>query len=260
MYPLNKKTISIFIIILTFAWSCKKEDTSTATTGSLKLEIEHLANDTTLKLGKEYTNPSGEKMIFSKFDYYISNIILTKTDGTTYVVPRDSSYHLIQFDGLANPIITLKNVPFGDYNKVTFTIGVDSLKNTEDVTMRPGDLDISKGMYWSWNSGYIFLKAEGTYNSDTSKKFKYHIGLYGNSASGGGVNNIKTVTLASINDYATVRSNIIPQIHLSAEVMELFKTPNTFSVTTTPMIMASPNSKLIADNYSDMFLLEHIHN
>ena len=45
-----------------------------------------------------------------------------------------------------------------------------------------GDLDPSKGMYWSWQSGYINFKIEG--NSPSCKtrksKFQFHIGGYKN--------------------------------------------------------------------------------
>ena len=60
--------------------------------------------------------------------------------------------------------VVLKNIPAGDYNQITFTIGVDSLRSTMDVSKRPGVLDPAQGhdgMYWTWNSGYIFFKMEG---------------------------------------------------------------------------------------------------
>jgi hypothetical protein len=42
--------------------------------------------------------------------------------------------------------------------------------------------------------------------------------------------------------------------------MEMFKTPNAISVATKPVIMVDPASKNIADNYVDMFKIDHIHN
>jgi hypothetical protein len=264
-YNFNK-TIYFFALImgLSLAYSCSKTDTpinNTTDTGSLTIEFENIANGESLTFDKEYTNAAGEKMKFSRFDYYISNIVLWKTDGTSYTVPRDSSYFLIKDNGTINSEITLNNIPVGDYNKFSFVIGVDSLKNTEPASARVGDLNTGNGMYWSWNSGYIFLKAEGSYNSDTTKKFKYHIGLFGvGSGTSSGVNNLKTITLASSSEKAMVSKTIKPNLHLLVDVMEMFKTPNAISVATKPVIMVDPASKNIADNYVDMFKIDHIHN
>jgi hypothetical protein len=43
-----------------------------------------------------------------------------------------------------------------------------------------GDLDPSKGMYWSWQSGYINFKVEGKSPSCKTRKnkFQFHIGGY----------------------------------------------------------------------------------
>ena len=43
-----------------------------------------------------------------------------------------------------------------------------------------GDLDPAKGMYWSWNSGYINFKLEGRSNLSSVPKneFEYHLGGY----------------------------------------------------------------------------------
>ncbi|MBK9320894.1 MAG: hypothetical protein IPM91_20265 [Bacteroidetes bacterium] len=43
--------------------------------------------------------------------------------------------------------------------------------------MQGGCLDPMQGMYWTWLSGYINLKLEGHYPSD-STSFQYHLGGY----------------------------------------------------------------------------------
>ena len=63
---------------------------------------------------------------------------------------------------------------------------VDSLRNTMSIDKWKGVLDpggsmMEDGMYWAWESGFIFLKMEGTSSkaSTANGKFYYHIGLYG---------------------------------------------------------------------------------
>lgn len=57
--------------------------------------------------------------------YIISNIVLTKTDGSTYTVPKSQSYFFVNEADVASTILNLPNIPAGNYNKVTFGIGVD---------------------------------------------------------------------------------------------------------------------------------------
>jgi len=65
-----------------------------------------------------------------------------------------------------------------DFDKVKFNIGVDSLTNVSGIF--EGDLDPANGMYWTWQSGYINFKLEGTSSLCPSRKnkFYWHIGGY----------------------------------------------------------------------------------
>ena len=249
MSNLNIKT-SLFLIMsmgLLFLNSCSKESSTTATSGSLTLEFEPMANGAAFSLNKSYVNSSNsESLSFSLFQYYISNIVLTKTDGTKYTVPQKESYFLIKHDGTANPEVKLTNIPSGDYSSVSFLVGVDSAANLTDPTTLPEILNPANGMHWSWSQGYIFLKAEGKVNGTTD--FKYHLGL--NS-------NLKSISLSSAAGSATVRDNITPVIHLGADVMKIF---DAISVVATPTAMGGPVLTPPSNNIPKVFSLEHIHN
>ncbi len=258
----------ILVAILAFATvfsitSCEEEDESTP--GPLTLHFENRAGSSTLNFGQAYTNEAGESLTFSTFNYYISNIKLKKADGTYYTVPKDSSYFLI--DGADNESheITLNDVPGGDYVGFEFVLGVDSLKSASDIGQRTGVLDpagAAQGMYWMWNSGYIFVKVEGTSPEVTEADgaFFYHIGGYGGYSSPT-INNLKNISLeADNNEKASVSKDAHPEVHIYADVLEVFKSPNSLSVAQTPMVMFSPESTDIANNYADMFSINHIHN
>lgn len=258
--------ISIISALYTFQ-SCTKNSTNSGTTGSIKIELDHLVNGSAMQYNKDYVNAAGETMQFTLFKYYLSNFSLVNTDGTIYTLPKDECYFLIEEPASgANPIITLTNIPQGEYKEVRFIIGVDSLKNCASSSERTGALDpATSGMYWAWNSGYIFLKVEGTSPvlvnnpNTTGSSFAYHIGLFGGYSSAT-VNNIKSIALSKSGEVAKVSSVITPQIHIAADIMEIFKNPNTFSLASKPTIHVDPASKTIADNYADMFSLDHIHN
>ena len=64
------------------------------------------------------------------------------------------------------------------YDEIRFDLGIDSTTNVSGVL--GGDLDPTKGMYWTWQSGYINFKLEGNAKQCTNpkKEFIYHIGGY----------------------------------------------------------------------------------
>src|SRR5215217_9572052 len=79
--------------------------------GKLRIEFDNVVGDKNLVLdGVTYKNASGEDFIVTKFNYFISNIKLTKADGSVFTVPQDSSYFLIKEDTKASQFVTLNNV------------------------------------------------------------------------------------------------------------------------------------------------------
>lgn len=215
-------------------------------------------------------NAAGEQFIITNLKYYISNIILTTTDGDEYVVPQDSSYFLIDEADEESHEAHI-NVPEGDYKTLKFTIGVDSLRSTMDISKRTGVLDPADGhdgMYWGWNPGYIFFKMEGTSPAAPADPtgqhiFRYHIGGFG-GYSAPTINNIKTVTLdlseVGASGIARVRVGRAPEIHLFADILKVFSGNTNVSIAANPQVMFSDFSLNIANNYASMFSHNHTHN
>lgn len=261
--------LSILMLSLLLVPACKdKDDNDLTGFGDVEIEFDNRAGDAALVLGTEYTNAAGEKLKFNTFNYYVSNFVLVKDDGTEYVVPKDSCYFLCKQNFPDTRLAVLKNIPAGDYTGLKFIIGVDSLKSVSPVTERTGVLDPASGasgMYWSWNAGYIFVKVEGTspqapLNPAGEHWFEYHTGLFGGYDSPT-LNNLKTVSLATHHDEpAKVRKDGSPHFHLYVDVLELFTNPVNISVATNPASHADAFSKTVANNYADMFTLDHVHN
>jgi hypothetical protein len=113
-------------------------------------------------------------------------------------------------------------------------------------------------MFWSWSSGYIMAKFEGTspQSGATGQNLKFHIGGFS------GVNKtMKIVSPSFGTETANVSSSITPIIHLKSDVLEWFKSPaNTDFSTTHTVHMPGAAANTIASNYADMFTVEHIHN
>jgi hypothetical protein len=250
--------------------ACKNDNDDDPITGfgEVEIEFDHRAGDDALVLGSEYTNAAGEKLKFTTFDYYVSNLVLVKSDGTEYVVPKDDSYFLIKHDEPTSRAVKISNVPAGDYTGLKFVIGVDSAKSVSPIGERTGVLDpagAASGMYWSWNAGYIFVKVEGTSPAapvdpgSGENIFQYHTGLFGGYDSPT-LNNLKNVSMTVPDEAAMVREGETPHFHLYVDVLEMFKSPTVLSIAANPYSHGGPFSKTVADNYADMFLIDHVHN
>lgn len=266
----SKYYTSVFAILVLFTLNACSDVDPQVAGGKLRIEFDNVVGEKNLVLNSvTYQNAANEDFTVTKFDYFISNIKLKRTDGSVYTVPQDSSYFLIKESVKTSQFVTLNNVPEGDYKEIEFMVGVDSLRNTADVSKRKGVLDpggsmAEDGMYWAWNSGYIFVKLEGVSSVATSvnRKFYYHIGLFGgyNERT---VNNTRVVTVPFGALTAPVSiTGKTPEVHLLVDVLKLFNGPGTnLSIAKFVMVMGSQQEKSqqIANNYSGMFTIDHIH-
>lgn len=252
---MKKYNLILFIAAILAFSACKKDDTVDPNDkGTLNIELEHNfgADALALNSANYYTTAAGEQVKLSTLKYYVSNIVLTKSDGTTWAQPE--SYYLVDFSNDASTMLALTNVPAGDYKAISFMLGVDSLRNVSGA--QTGALSVANGMFWTWNSGYIFFKAEGECPQSMDSTFVYHIGGFS------GANKAqRTVSL----DFGTARSEVrkgtAPQIHLSVDVANFFNgTPNLVIANNNMLMMPGAEAAAIADRYQHMFEFEHVHN
>lgn len=232
--------------------------------GKLDIEFKNMIGNTKIELNTgSYVNAVGEKFTVTLLNYYISNIKLTSTDGKEYAVPKDKSYFLIKEENPSQKI-TLENIPVGDYSQISFTIGIDSLKCASPIAERTGVLDPASagaGMYWNWNSGYIFVKMEGACDVATSrdKKFRYHIGGFGGYESQT-LNNIKNVQLKIPVAKVKKDQSEPSRINIKCDASKVMNGSTNVSIAEKSTVMFAPFSVKIADNYADMFSVDNVHN
>lgn len=242
------------LLLTTVFTACKKkEDPVPVVTnpGTVEMHFDNKVGDQDIELGtKTYTNYIGDDFTVTKFNYYISNIRFNKEDGSSYA--EAESYHLIEENDEASHRFSVAQIPSGKYISVTFMIGVDSTRNVSGV--QSGALDPAKGMFWSWSSGYIMAKFEGTSSKSTAdgNRLFYHVGGFS------GENKVlKTVTLtfpAAVNI-----NNNNSHMHIVADLAKWFGNPNVVDFSTLNTIhMPSANAKKLADNYVSMFSIEEI--
>ena len=217
----------------------------------LEIQLHHLVGQDTLQLDSgSYQNPLNQDFTLSKFRYYLSSISLIGTDEGTF---QAKEHHLIDENNPSSKSLNFQMIPSGDYHSLLFTIGVDSVLNCSGV--QSGPLDPIHGMFWTWNTGYIFMKVEG--NSPVSDApnnlIEYHIGGYNNPN-----NALRTITL-SFSTPLQVSSGKSYHIDLTADLLKLFQGKHMVDFSTLPVITDPQHSALIADNYQYLFTLSVLH-
>lgn len=256
----NILALTMGAALLAFIFSsCKKDKeettttTPTATTGTVKVEFEHTFGTEAFALGTTYTNGSGEQVTFNTTKYYVSNIKFTKTDGSVWSQPE--SYYLIDLSDESTALLSVSGVPTGDYAAISFMIGVDSTRCVSGA--QTGALSTTNNMFWSWNSGYIMSKFEGTSPASSTGAFTYHLGgFYGANATQ------HTDTWDFAPSLLTVSPSASPQIHMAVDVKQLFdNSSNVVSVASTSTVtMPGTNAVGLSENFFSGIELEHIHN
>lgn len=266
MKNISKLFLAVFATVVII--SCQKEDEiGPNDKNSLSIEFDNRIGDQKLVLGStKAKNALGEEFTVTKLNYFVSNITLKNENGEIVKFPND--YFLVRQSEANSLIITLKDVPAANYTELAYTIGVDSLKSISDVSQRTGVLDPASygtdNMYWSWNSGYIFFKMEGTSpaipanNMMGMTQYELHIGGFGGRTAVT-PNNLKTLKF-TLAEAATVRKDIAPEIHIINDVTKVFSAKNKISIATSYMIHAPAAGTVIAENYAQSFIVDHVHN
>jgi hypothetical protein len=226
---------------------------SDTTRGDLVLNFQAMANGSVLVPNTySYTNVAEDTFTVTKFNYYISNVKLKRSDGQLFA--EKESYHLIKHvEGQTS--FTITDVPPGDYGYIEFLIGVDSLRNVSGV--QSGALDVANGMFWDWNSGYIFFKLEGSYKDAVEVNghdYSIHIGGFKGQYSclqKPAFNLIQSIKISGKRK---------SKLYYNVSVDEIFTKPRVFSF---DQYFGNPGDKTfweMSKNYMDMFAVDKIEN
>ncbi len=142
----------------------------------LVLSFIPLFSGETIHLEERSPNATQAPLQIEKLQFYISQVTLY--NGDEVVFSEENSFHLLDAADAESLILPLEIPKELAYSQVRFHLGLDSLCNVSGAM--GGDLDPTKGMYWTWQSGYINFKLEGNAAHCPARKnrFQFHIGGY----------------------------------------------------------------------------------
>ncbi len=261
-----KKLPSVLIIaviaLLSLAGSCSKEYSSgeAPKSDSFNLTILFKPVVDTLPLHLDsvtYSNYWKEKYSVSAFKFYVCGFRLINTDSNIERQINSDKYFLVNAADSTTWSVRLAAAPNYRYNRISFTIGVDSAHNVGGA--QTGALDPVNGMFWTWNSGYVMAKLEGQspVSPLVNNKMEYHIGGFR------GDSNVlrQPILLFPYNQFLQVAPGRKSVMTITANTNAWFYNPHQVKISdnpscTTPGQMA----KDISENYSKMFTVTAITN
>lgn len=242
----------LVLVVLTGALSCKKDRSLESNQSPLTIHLNLTANGTKLILNRPYTNDLGEDFTVTTFKCYLSNFSIADEQGARSA--EAESYHLINAADSSSLTFNIMLDRIG-FDRIEFMIGVDSLRNVSGA--QTGALDPTNGMFWTWNSGYIMAKLEGSSpaSPDPGQRFQYHIGGYAGAEA-----TQRRLSLSFPGNKAYVLKENTPMtLTMDVDLDKWFSSAHDLPISITPF-METPGagSVVYADNYATMFTVSDL--
>jgi hypothetical protein len=174
----------ILLLCLTVLFSCKDDEPMTKK-GSLVLLIKLKYGDRDLVMFEDYNYPSGQKMIFSRFSFFLSQVKLKSASGFKDVLDIDYLNLTNSFTGAANAAkgfsYEIPDIDPGQYTGIKFNVGVPKELNDKTPASFDNDQVLSnQAEYWGDWKSYIFTRTEGQIDLDgdgiLEESFALHTG------------------------------------------------------------------------------------
>lgn len=146
--------------------------------GTLTLTADFAFGGDSVLIGRTAPNALGQNLRLETFSIYLGGIELINDTGTVRLSDAE------RWNAGEDNVWSYTLQP-GVYDGFRIHIGVPAEFNTDtDPTIWPNDHPLgvsgSAGMFWSWNTGYIFSKFDGkadtTGGTNFLHPFAYHIG------------------------------------------------------------------------------------
>lgn len=174
-----------FLLIFGIIVGCEKEEDEPCVDDGTYLKVTYQA-----KFGNENLSHDSIYRNYQNFPIKIEKVNFFTT-GFTLIEGTDSfklDKAFLYRNNLDESVLshTFTVDTSGDFSNFSFNVGVGEPENTSDPTTYGQSNHLSAyqsaDMHWTWNTGYIFLKIEGKYDTipgstATPLNFAWHVGM-----------------------------------------------------------------------------------
>lgn len=179
-----------FVSLAVLFHSCEKDKPLPTpvveeTDGFIEFEFNAKMNGAPVEGYTIFENVNGQRATIEKFRFYLGEFSLLNEQNEE-VKLRDVAF----FDLLEGQNTLKIKLPKGNYSDLKFYAGVpDEMNGTNNPNFSAAiygqdhPLSIFNGMYWTWATGYIFLKIEGKIDTSAAqnqtplRNYFYHVGM-----------------------------------------------------------------------------------
>lgn len=229
---MQKILLIIFSIVVSITFSCKKEKIKTdeSNTGKIVFKFFHRVNGAALQTDTMiYSNEAGNPYEVNEIQYFISDVILYKSDGTQKLIDDWQDIYYVDIDipsTLSWPVYD--SITAGTYDSIAFTFGISAQKNHSYMFVNPPE----SYMFWPTvlGGGYHYMKLNGKWRTpaQTNNPFNFHLGIgqiYAGTDTTFVHNNFHVSLPAS---GFTLTKGETKQINIIMNVQNWFSNPNTW--------------------------------
>ena len=257
--------IILFLLIFSIIVGCKKnnEPDEEEKFANLTLKFAFYNESKLLEFDTMiYENEAGNQYLVSEIQYFVSDVILHKSDGNDILIDEWKDIHYIDTDISSTHTwkIPDKLAP-GNYNSISFTFGICEGKNQSLMFLNAPE----SFMFWPeyLGGGYHYMKLNGKWLSNENKinPFDFHLGIgqiyysYPDSITGF-IQNYFEVHLPS-SSFELV-DNQTKEIEISMNIENWFRNPNVYDhdVYGGDIMQNQEPMKLACENGHDVFTVK----
>ncbi len=225
----------VFLAFVAVIGCTKSHEDSNSNGGKIVFRFVHYVDGQPLvKDTMKYINAAGNVYSVSEVKYFISDVVLHKSDGSMQYIFK---WKDIQYVDESLPQTTTWNVfdkiEPGDYDSISFTFGISKEKNISLMYVNPPEVN----MAWpdQLGGGYHYMMINGFWKDTNNQKtpYNFHLGI-GQIYSGadntgtitGFVQNYFPVTLK--NSGFSIRKGETKEIQIIMNIDSWFKTPHVY--------------------------------
>lgn len=128
-----------------------------------------------LELNTKYPCVTEQNLVtITKFKCYVSHFSFYKNKQVVFSDTTEA--YLLDSEAPNSLQRKIKLPTKTEFDEISFFFGIDGKTNEQGIS--GGDLDPSNGMYWTWQTGYINMKLEGSCATipTADHGFQFHLG------------------------------------------------------------------------------------
>lgn len=175
----NKSGILSILVVFTLL-SCNKTDgPTTETSGKINFYFDQKINGSNIDFDTlMYVNAAGNHYMVNEIQYFISDVVLYKNDGSSLLLDAWEDIHYVDTDLPETREYAFQDkIPAGTYDSISFTFGISEAKNQSLMFVNPPE----SYMFWpeQLGGGYHYMKLNGKWKNldENIVPFNMHLGI-----------------------------------------------------------------------------------